>query len=98
MKNRSFVSWGAIGAVTLVAVGSLAMRLGADGGFWGSLLEILSIPAAYIWAILLSFLYGTVSGPPSSFRVFFLVYMGALGFFVGGFLNTLRIRWKEPRD
>lgn len=98
MKIRIIASWGAIGAATLIAVGILVVSLGSNAGFWGSLFRVLSIPAVYIWAMLLSYFSGTVEGPPSGYRIFFVIYMGALGFFVGSLLKALRMRWRRRRE
>lgn len=97
MKIRSTVSWGAIGAAIFIAVGILAVLLGEDGGFWGNFFMILSIPAVHIWAMLLSLFFGTVEGPPSGYRIYFLIYMGTLGFFVGSLSRALRMRWRRRR-
>jgi hypothetical protein len=101
MKIRSMASWGVIGAGTFIAVGLLVERLGSDGGFWGSLYNLLVIPVAYIWAVLLGYFFGTVEGPTSAFRIFFLIYQGILGFLVGVLSKRLcigrRKHWEDRK-
>lgn len=97
-KIRSLAIWGAVGAGTTIASGLLVVRLGSGGGFWGGIYKLIVIPADYIWALVLSYFFGTVEGPTSAFRIFFIIYLGALGYLFGVLLRRLGIGWKEHRE
>lgn len=97
MKNKGVIIWSAVGSVTLMIIGFLAIHFGPGGGFWGVILDVLNRPAVYLYAMLVSYFYGTVEGPTGLYRIFFMVYLVAVGFFVGYLMNIFFCRVRKKR-
>jgi hypothetical protein len=97
MKIHSNALSGLAGAGISIIIGLLVKHLGAGGGVWGGLYDLIVLPAIYIHAVLLGFVFGTVEGSPAVFGVFFILYLCVLGFFIGAFSYRLRIGWKKHR-
>ncbi len=97
MKNKNVIIWSVVGSVTLMVVGLLAIHFGSGGGFWGGIFDAMNRPAVYLYAILVSSFYGTAESPTGFYRIFFMVYLVAVGFFVGYLMNRLFCRARKRR-